>query len=146
MSVNQFRGDNFYLSNMYQCKVPMCINGKIYQFSSVEAAFQAHKDPERAKEFVGIYGKDAKRLGRQVNIRPDWETIKDNIMRDCIKSKFKHNPELATKLKNTEGLIAENNTWGDRYWGICGGVGQNKLGQILMEERDSLCTKAQREI
>lgn len=141
MSVNQFRGDNFYLSNMYQCKVPMRINGKTYQFSSVEAAFQAHKDPERAGEFVGIYGKDAKKLGRQVNMRRDWESIKDDIMRDCVRSKFENNPKLAAKLKSTEGLLVENNTWGDRYWGMCGGVGQNKLGQILMEERDVLQNK-----
>ena len=138
MAVNIFRGDNFYLSNMYHCEVPMVINGKTYLFSSAEAAFQAHKDVKRASEFVGISGKEAKRLGRRVNMRQDWERVKDDIMRACVRSKFENNPDLAKKLKNTDGPIVENNTWGDRYWGICGGVGKNRLGQILMEERSYL--------
>lgn len=141
VAVNVFRGDNFYLSNMYSCEVPMVINGKTYLFSSAEAAFQAHKDVKRASEFVGISGKEAKSLGRRVNMRQDWERVKDDIMRACVRAKFENNLDLAKKLKNTDGFIVENNTWGDRYWGVCGGVGKNRLGQILMEERSHMVEK-----
>lgn len=29
----------------------------------------------------------------------------------------------------------EGNTWGDTFWGICGGQGSNMLGQLLMDVR-----------
>jgi predicted NAD-dependent protein-ADP-ribosyltransferase YbiA (DUF1768 family) len=31
----------------------------------------------------------------------------------------------------------EGNSWGDTYWGVCKGKGQNKLGHILMQVRST---------
>lgn len=59
-------------------------------------------------------------------------------MKDLVFQKFK-NEELKIKLLQTgnEELI-EGNTWGDKFWGICNGVGENNLGKILMEIRQFL--------
>ncbi len=36
-----------------------------------------------------------------------------------------------------EGEIVERNTWNDTFWGVCKGKGENHLGILLMEIRDS---------
>ena len=49
---------------------------------------------------------------------------------------FDPGTELGEKLKATgDGQIVEGNTWGDTFWGVCGGRGQNWLGRLLMERR-----------
>ncbi len=74
------RNEYFFLSNMYPCEIKY--NG--HTFQSSEAAFQAQKDLTRIFEFENIDGKTAKRLGRQVKIRKDWEDVKLNIMEEKI--------------------------------------------------------------
>lgn len=70
-------------------------------------------------------------------MRDDWDLIKDDVMYEVCLSKFLKNPILLQKLIDTgnEELV-EGNTWGDRYWGVCDGVGKNHLGKILMRLRD----------
>ena len=131
-------GENAYLSTIYECDVPMELGGRMRHFSSLEAAFQAHKDPSCASKFVGITGREAAALGKTVDVRADWDRVKDDIMQDCIASKFENNPELAEKLKQTDGPIIANNLAGDHYWGICDGIGENKFGEMLMSQRESL--------
>ena len=48
-------------------------------------------------------------------------------------------PELREKLLATgnEELI-EGNWWGDTYWGVCKGKGENNLGKSLMKIRTEL--------
>ena len=132
----KFRDEYAFLSNMYTCKINMQIEGRDYTFNCAESAFQAHKCPARASEFANLSGKDAKKAGRHVPLRRDWEYIKDDVMTEVVKTKFK-DPDLMKKLMSVKGEICEDNTWHDTYWGKCGGVGQNKLGQILMSVRDS---------
>jgi len=56
-----------------------------------------------------------------------------------VRAKFEQNPDLAAKLIATgDEELVEGNTWGDTYWGVCRGVGQNKLGKILMNVRQEL--------
>lgn len=81
----------------------------------------------------------AKRLGRKVALRPDWEQVKEDIMTDLVMDKFQDHPELAQDLMDTgDAMLVEGNTWGDTYWGVCHGVGKNRLGKILMAVRDGL--------
>ena len=70
-----FRGEYWFLSNMYPCKIVM----GDYVYPCAESAFQAAKvkDPETRKFFSTLDGKDAKRFGRQVKLRSDWENIKN---------------------------------------------------------------------
>lgn len=123
----QFRGKYAFLSNFYEA--PITVEG--LRFRCVEAAFQAAKCPQRAKEFENLNGSEAKHLGRKVALRPDWEEEKLEIMYLLLVAKFTQHPELAEKLKATSEPIVEDNSWGDTYWGKCNGRGQNHLGKLL---------------
>lgn len=85
--------------------------------------------------------KDAARMGRDRKrpLRPDWETVKDDIMRRAVLKKFQTHDEIREILLGTGEEELVENAPGDYYWG-CGkdGSGQNKLGQILMEVREIL--------
>ena len=135
------RNDFFFLSNMYPCEIKY--NGHIFQSS--EAAFQAQKDLSRVSEFEGIDGKAAKRLGRQVKIRKDWESVKLSIMEEILKIKFS-DPVLANKLKAVKEPIVEDNTWHDTFWGVCEGKGQNNLGKLLEKIKAELLKEKQKTI
>ena len=81
----------------------------------------------------------AKRRGKKVPLRPDWEEVKDDLMYQVCKAKFTQHPDLQEMLLATGNQeLQEGNTWGDTYWGVCKGKGQNKLGKILMRIREEL--------
>lgn len=132
-----FKNKYYFLSNMYPCDIEVVFDGKKYNFTCVEAAYQAHKCPDRVSEFVQLNGYEAKRLGKRVELRSDWNEVKVDLMKTLIKQKFS-NKELFKQLKTIEGEIVETNNWGDTFWGKCYGKGQNVLGQILMEIRDGV--------
>lgn len=134
----KFRGEFYFLSNMYPATVRMKCRGETLEFTCAEAAFQACKAPGHEKEFVGLDGYEAKRAGRRVPLRADWEQVKLKAMCIVVKAKFGQNPILMDRLCKTGNLpLVEENTWGDRFWGVCGGVGENYLGRVLMSVRDS---------
>lgn len=133
--IDSFHGSHYWLSNFYEA--PVVYNGRHY--TSNEAAFQAAKCPGREFEFTTLNPSQAKRLGRRVNLRGDWERVKDEVMYEICKQKFLQNPSLLRKLLATgDTPLIEGNTWGDKYWGVCNGVGHNRLGQILMQIRHEL--------
>lgn len=133
--IDKFRDGNYFLSNFY----PAPVTYNEMTFPNNEAAFQAMKCPERAFEFRTLNPVDAKRLGRKVSLRPDWEDVKEKIMYEICFNKFSGNEILRKKLINTgDALLIEGNTWGDREWGVCNGFGKNKLGKILMKIRTEL--------
>ena len=137
--ITNFREKYFFLSNFYPVRVEY--EGRV--FPSTEHAYQAQKCPQRAKEFNSdLTAGQAKRLGASVPIRSDWEEAKVQIMLDLLRKKFADGTLLATQLLFTadEELIEEN-SWGDTYWGVYNGVGQNKLGKLLMQVRDELIKK-----
>lgn len=135
----KFRDDYYFLSNMYPCNIRVKINGELMTFRCAESAFQACKDPASAKSFAPLNGFDAKKLGKRVRLRPDWSAIRVTVMRNVVRAKFTQNPELANKLLATGSTyLVEDNEWGDKYWGVYNGQGENMLGKILMETRESL--------
>ena len=71
-----------------------------------------------------------------MELREDWNEIRVSVMTELVKQKFS-NPELLSKLKSIEGEIVETNSWGDTFWGKCYGKGQDILGRILMDIRDT---------
>ncbi|MBO5435308.1 NADAR family protein [bacterium] len=135
--INNFRGKFFFLSNFYSADVKY--DGLLYKNN--EAAFQAQKtlDLRERKTFAYMSPSEAKKAGRHVKLRPDWETVKYDYMLDICRAKFAQNPALAEQLIATgdEELI-EGNDWGDKTWGMVNGEGQNLLGKILMQVRDEL--------
>lgn len=129
-----FRNQFWFLSNMYPYS--MTING--VRYTCVESAFQSFKikDKEARWQFSNLNGFKAKKLGRRVQLRSDWNEIKVEVMYRLLKIKFKG--ELGAKLKSIDGHIVEENTWGDTFWGVCRGRGQNQLGILLEQIRDEL--------
>lgn len=129
MDILEFKNEYFFLSNFYETPI-LCFG---HYFANSEAAFQAMKCPERAKEFCGLNPSEAKKLGRHVKLRDDWETVKNAVMYEVCKQKFLQHPNLAKKLLATgDAKLVEGNDWGDRVWGVCNGEGENRLGRILM--------------
>ena len=130
--ISEFRGDYYFLSNFFSA--PVSVFGRT--FLNNEAAFQAAKCPVRMDEFVLLNPSEAKKLGRRVQLRSDWENVKSQVMYDICKAKFSQNDELRKMLLSTgDAELIEGNHWGDRVWGVCDGVGENRLGQILMRIR-----------
>ena len=146
MIINTFRDKYLFLSNFSQARIKY--NG--LEFKNSEAAFQAQKvlDDDKRIPFTKLAPKEAKRLGRQVEIRPDWEDVKDGIMEEVVRAKFSQNGNLQDKLLATgDAILIEGNTWHDCYWGvdIKTGEGQNRLGKILMKIRSEFQEEKNRE-
>jgi ribA/ribD-fused uncharacterized protein len=144
--INSFRGDWAFLSNFAECEI--YLDGHIYP--SVEHAFQAAKtadEPARLLIRTATDAKDAKRLGKMVNLRDDWEEVKDSIMREFLSQKFSQGMARAVLFSTGERTLVEGNYWHDQYWGICyckkhaHEPGRNQLGNLLMELRTSLRTR-----
>lgn len=130
-----FRNEYWFLSNMYPCKIR--VNG--LEFECAEACFQSFKttDLELRKKFQKMNGFEAKKFGKKVKLRPDWNDIRLEIMSRVIHAKFKQNDELGHKLAqiSDEIEIVEDNKWHDTFWGRCNGIGENHLGRILEYEK-----------
>ena len=142
-----FKGKYAFLSNFTY--VPSGIRHNDIEFKTVENAYQAAKCKHREdmQRFAFMSPGDAKRQGRKVTLRDDWENVKDNVMYDLLSQKFE-NQEFAEQLKATGNIdIIETNFWHDNYWGLCLCPGcrrrykpedQNHLGKILMKIRSEL--------
>ncbi len=137
MVIDLFDGEYAFLSNFWEC--PVFYNDLWYKNS--EAAFQGAKTTDRKLRgvFSELSPSRAKYLGRHIQLRSDWEEVKDQVMYQIVFNKFSLNDDLKEKLLATgDAELIEGNTWNDIYWGICNGRGQNKLGKILMEVRREL--------
>lgn len=139
MVINKFNGDFDFLSNFFAS--PIRYEGMVYP--TVEHAFQAAKTMDMAKrrEIAGLPTPGAaKRAGRQVTLRPDWEEVKVDVMETLLREKFS-NPHLNFCLRITDGhFLEEGNNWCDNFWGVCrcprcNGNGRNQLGKLLMKIR-----------
>lgn len=145
MVINFFEGKYRFLSNFYSCWIPY--EGITYPTS--EHAYQAAKtlDVEQRKyvSTLDTPGK-AKRAGRDLTLRSDWEQVKESVMYDILKIKFS-NPILREKLLETGDVyLIEGNKWCDQIWGMCqckkcNGLGLNLLGKLLMKLRNELKPK-----
>lgn len=133
-AITEFQGRNRFLSNFWPAVV--VFEGVFYP--SVEHGYQAAKTldlPTRRSIAALASPGEAKRAGRTLTVRPNWEEIKVDVMQGLLEQKFSI-PELRAKLLNTGNAeLIEGNAWGDRFWGVCGGTGRNVLGRLLMQIR-----------
>lgn len=135
MEIKGFRGDYAWLSNMFLCPLKMP-DGVTYP--SRENAFQAQKtkDIGLRRRISVVSPRDAKRIGRNILLVDDWDEIRVKVMFSVLENFFHQNELYKEKLIMTEDkYIEETNSWGDRFWGVCDGIGENALGHILMELR-----------
>ena len=87
----------------------------------------------------------AAELGRERSrpLRPDWDAVKDDVMREAVRRKFAAHPEIRAVLLGTGDAELVEATTGDYYWGQgTNGTGRNMLGKILMELRAALRAEA----
>lgn len=121
---------------------PISLDGQ--KWPTTEHYFQAQKFEDEAKRKEISTAKTpmlAARLGRdrKVKLRRDWESVKDGVMRVAVMAKFNQHPELRELLLSTGDAKLVEHTENDSYWGDGGdGSGKNRLGQILMQVRDTL--------
>lgn len=136
----KFKGEFEYLSNFHPSKITRWG----IEFPTVEHIFVAAKttDMKLRREIAQISTPaKAKKFGRKLKLRPDWEEVKYQEMREAIRGKFA-DPRLMHQLQMIEGEIVEHNTWHDNTWGACtcqrcaNRPKQNWLGRLIMEVRD----------
>lgn len=144
--IDNFSDDYKFLSNFYFVNVYLADDKLVYP--STEHAYQAAKtfDPEKRLEIRNAKScGDAKRLGRQLVLRDDWDKVKRKIMLDLLHIKFSYY-DLEKKLLETGNQkLVEGNTWHDNFWGVCTCIscnqerakenpklGENWLGKLLM--------------
>ena len=137
-----FTGEFHFLSNFFPHRIEY--EGIVYPSS--EHAYQAAKtlDPELRQKIAEMKTPaKAKRGGKILPLRPDWEQKKFKIMYEICSIKFR-DADLREKLKRTRPAeLIEGNTWHDNIWGVCTcrkcpGAGRNLLGKVLMEIRNNI--------
>lgn len=137
--MSRFAFSNFQLAQV-RCDFGIC-------YPTVEHGFQAMKSLERNERLViaalETPGR-AKRAGRKVQLRRDWEQVSESVMRYLLRQKFRAGTLHGERLLATgDAEIVEWNVWHDTRWGRCtcercGGQGKNLLGRALMRVRDEL--------
>ncbi len=133
-----FQGEYRFLSNFWPCEI--WFNG--IEFPSVKHAYVASKSEYEEDWFEVskiVKPGDVKRFGRKLDLRPDWDEVKLELMHDFVLQKFLEEP-LRTKLLNTDdAYLEETNSWNDVFWGVNReGIGYNHLGKILMQVRENI--------
>ena len=133
----------FEFSNFLKLDNPFIYQGMKFYYT--ETFFVAMKT-------LDIYQRDiiskmkpgeAKKFGRRLKLRSDWEDIKVKVMKFALEKKFATGTSWYKKLKQTKDeYIVETNYWHDNIWGNCichkcqDIPGQNILGKLLMEIRE----------
>lgn len=142
-AITEFRDTYAGFSN-FSKEHPVTVMG--WWFPNGEAAFHAFKNADedywRALQHTTDPG-TAKRLGRSVELRPDWEEFKDTAMKMVVAAKFiQHQTLLSLLFQTGDDELIEGNYWHDQYWGSCfcprhvGTEGRNQLGKTIMAFRD----------
>lgn len=145
--IDWFFDEYRFLTNYHD--YPIMYNGKSYR--TTEGAYQAAKAiSEEDQENIRLAKTPAKakKLGQIVQMRSDWEDIKEQVMRDVVWEKFNSSADLTNSLISTgNSYLVEGTVWHDNIWGICikkdcekckDKQGRNLLGKILMETRKRL--------
>ncbi len=137
MKIDHFRGEYAFLSNFWEA--PVLYQDLIY--GSNEAAFQAQKCRTQYEKyaFTEMRPARAKKEGRMVDLRSDWEAVKVTVMEEIVRAKFTQNEDLKWRLLTTgDACLEEGNTWHDTFWGVDLKTrkGKNNLGKILMKVRN----------
>ncbi len=130
-----------WFSNMLFFDKHMIYQG--IEYYTAENFYQAMKLPKDAVEkrryiaSLDPYG--AKREGRKLQIRSDWDEIKLDVMEYALRFKFAPGTPWYVNLMATgNDEIVELNNWNDEFWGVSvkTNKGQNHLGKLLMKIRE----------
>jgi ribA/ribD-fused uncharacterized protein len=153
--INDFRGENSFLSNFHILQNPIYFGNIV--FITSEHLYQALKTliyEERAWIASQPTPREAKWAGskkgyrgRIITLREDWDQdeVRWNAMFFACMLKYSTNYDLAAKLIATHPKqLIEGNRWHDNYWGDCycdgcrNKQGLNNLGLVQMQFRKFL--------
>lgn len=127
-TISTFRGEYGFLSNFHG-------NNN----DTVEHKYQAAK-AKHVSDYIKLLAcptpTEAKQMGKIIEPRDNWNQIKLVIMEELLREKFSKSPYKALLIATENALLIEGNSWGDTFWGVCNGEGENHLGKILMKIRD----------
>lgn len=138
----QFEMNGRWIKNWFSNMVLSPIIIDEIKYCSVENYYQSQKSLDKNDwlKFSNITPSEAKKQGKLLPIRPDWEQVKYEIMKRGLRVKFNSEPWKQLLLNTNEDIIIEWNNWKDKTWGVtiddC--IGNNLLGQALMEIRNEL--------
>jgi ribA/ribD-fused uncharacterized protein len=140
--IDRFAGEYRFLSNFFRSPVT---DERGVKHPTVEHAYQATKattDQDRNRIAAAKHPSKAKRIGGTLAVDAAWPARKDEVMRRLLVQKFAPGSDLAVKLLATgTAELIEGNVWGDTYWGAVDGVGENRLGRMLMDIRRELLSR-----
>jgi len=146
VKIDGFQGEHRFLSNFWPA--PVVYDGQKYP--SVEFAYQAAKTLDRHERlFILACDKpgQAKKIGKSLTLRPGWDDMKLAVMEKLVRQKFTRHENLKAMLVATgDAELVETNAWGDVFWGVCDGKGENHLGKILMKVREEFRPRADLQI
>ena len=141
--IDCFDGKWAFLSNFYWNEIEH--EGIVYPTN--EHFFQAMKtldNNERRQIANCLTPGQAKRMGRRVALRSDWESVKEDVMLLGLCLKFADEQLADWLLETGDEELVEGTTWHDNEWGNCSCSkcinieGKNKLGKLLMRVRDMI--------
>lgn len=133
-TIDSFIGQYRFLSNFYPSEVEL--DG--LKYATVEHAYQASKtDNPTEREIVrsARTAGQAKKLGRSVTLVIGWDATKVATMRELLRQKFSNKVLRVELLETGSAHLIEGNYWGDTFWGVSKGRGENWLGRLLMDIR-----------
>ena len=150
--IDHFAYEHDFLSNF----APAVVEFEGVNYATVEHAYQAAKTRYVDKRVVfsldfnpNLTPGTAKKIGRNIELRDDWEKIKVPIMRGLLLQKFSNVDRKLKLLKTGDAYLEEGNWWHDIFWGVCHHkmegktcrelehkpFGGNHLGYLLMDVR-----------
>lgn len=151
--IDSFRGDYAFLSNFYPSPLKVSFSAFVgdsfllptaeHMFQSAKVEFCTLSSQEKFNWLRDLANtsdpKHAKQLGKSISIDVQaWNKASYRMMEQVLTYKFAIHSELRELLLETgDATLIEGNTWGDMLWGQVDGVGQNLLGKILMDIRES---------
>ncbi len=122
---------------------PPGIEAQGVYWHTVEHYFQAQKFAEpTARERIrrAATPKEARALGqsREYQLRKDWDDVREHVMLDALRLKFR-NPEAKALLLSTNDRPLVEASPFDYIWAAGqDGSGLNRLGQLLVQVRSEL--------
>lgn len=133
-------------------KHSILVDGKMYATSEHYYQSKKFEDPKfqetvrllktarEAKDIAHNY-KSYIKNGVEIEVpkvRPDWESVKYNVMKDALRYKVQQHDGIKFELLSTgEEYIVEDSPF-DYTWGIGNGTGKNLLGKAWMEIREEI--------
>lgn len=145
--IASFEGKYRFLSNFYPWVI---VDEDGITWPSTEHYYQAAKTDDLLWKLkiinAPMYKKDCiegqrsvKSLGKSCPMRSNWDDIRLEVMDKALRMKFKADNEMGRMLAETGNAeLIEGNTWGDVFFGVCNGRGENNLGKLLMALRSEI--------